>query len=161
MCNTRLKVAIIESGQKAYQVAHQLHWHPTKLSQIVIGVYSPSDDEKLGLANILDKNVDELFPDPVESSMGAVVAMPRKPKQPEVLPEIHVVEFEPGEFKPLYVAADKVDRVVIGPSKKAWSNWRWAKTGPRYYLVGGKPYYRISDIEEYFGGNPVQTTGKP
>jgi hypothetical protein len=81
--------------------------------------------------------------------------MPKK--KPESV--IHIIETTEGEFRPLYVAADKVGKVIIGPSKKTWSNWRSAKTGPQFYMVGGKPYYKILELEEYFGGNPVLTTG--
>ena len=64
MCNTRLKIAIIESGMKGYEIAHQLDWHPTKVSQIVIGAHRPNSDEQRQLATILGKAVDELFPNP-------------------------------------------------------------------------------------------------
>jgi len=64
MCNTRLKIAIIESGRKGYEIAHQLDWHPTKVSQIVIGAHRPNSDEQLQLAHILNKTVVELFPSP-------------------------------------------------------------------------------------------------
>jgi len=68
MGNIRLKIAIIESGRKGYEIAHQLDWHPTKVSQIVIGAHRPNSDEQRQLANILNKKVAELFPshaDPV------------------------------------------------------------------------------------------------
>lgn len=61
MCNTNLKCAIILSGRKGYEIAHKLHWHPTKVSQIVIGAYHPSAYEKRQLADILGKSVLELF----------------------------------------------------------------------------------------------------
>ncbi len=63
MCNTRLKIAIIESGRKGYEIAHDLNWHPTKVSQIVIGAHRPASDEKRQLATILNKTVGELFPE--------------------------------------------------------------------------------------------------
>ena len=61
MYNTRLKVAIIESGLKAYELAHQLNWHPTKLSHVVTGAYLASAEDKRQLANALGKTVGELF----------------------------------------------------------------------------------------------------
>lgn len=64
MCNTRLKIAIIESGRRGYEIAHQLNWHPTKVSQIVIGAHRPNSDEKRQLANVLEKTVANLFPKP-------------------------------------------------------------------------------------------------
>ena len=61
MCNTRLKIAIIESGQKGYELANSLNWHPTKISQIVIGAQRPSADDKCQIANALGKSVAQLF----------------------------------------------------------------------------------------------------
>ena len=61
MCNTRLKIAIIESGRKGYEIANSLNWHPTKVSQIVIGAQRPSADDKRQLAQALNKTVAELF----------------------------------------------------------------------------------------------------
>ena len=70
---------------------------------------------------------------------------------------IQVVQL-PADFQPLFVSAAHVDRVVIGVSKKTWANWRSAKTGPRFYMVGAKPYYRLKDLQDYFSANPVETT---
>jgi len=64
MGNTRLKIAIIKSGREGYEIARELNWHPTKVSQIKIGAHRPSFDEKRQLAVILDKVVSELFPEP-------------------------------------------------------------------------------------------------
>ena len=61
MRNTRLKVAIIESGQKSYELAYKLNWHPTKLSHVVTGAYPASVDDKRQLADALGKTVSELF----------------------------------------------------------------------------------------------------
>jgi len=72
MCNTRLKIAIIESGRKGYQIARELDWHPTKVSQIVIGAHRPNSDEKRQLANTLGKTVGELFQTPNPSNRVAV-----------------------------------------------------------------------------------------
>lgn len=72
MCNTRLKIAIIESSRKGYQVAHELDWHPTKVSQIVSGAHRPNSDEKLQLANALGKTIGELFPSSNPSDPVAV-----------------------------------------------------------------------------------------
>jgi plasmid maintenance system antidote protein VapI len=62
MCNTNLKCAIIQSGRKGYQIAHELQWHPSKISQIVIGVHNPTADEKRQLAEVIGRTVGELFP---------------------------------------------------------------------------------------------------
>ena len=61
MRNKRLKIAIIESGKKGYEIARQLEWHPNKVSQIVIGAYTPSSVEKRQLAEVLGLSVHELF----------------------------------------------------------------------------------------------------
>lgn len=61
MSNKRLKIAIIESGRKGYEIANSLGWHPTKVSQIVIGAYRPSSIEKRQLAKELGKTVEGLF----------------------------------------------------------------------------------------------------
>ena len=61
MCNTQLKIAIIESGKKGYELANSMGWHPTKVSQIVIGAQRPSADDKRQLAQALNKTVAQLF----------------------------------------------------------------------------------------------------
>ena len=61
MCNTNLKIAIIQSPYKGYELAHKLDWHPTKVSQIVIGAHTPSAEEKRQIAYVLEKSVSELF----------------------------------------------------------------------------------------------------
>jgi hypothetical protein len=61
MCNTRLKIAIIKNGLKAYELAHELGWHPTKLSHVVTGAYPASVDDKRQIADALGKTVSELF----------------------------------------------------------------------------------------------------
>jgi len=66
--NLNLKIAIIRSGQKAYQLARSLDWHPTKLSHIVNGAQIPTEKDMRELAEILSADVEELFPtDPVAS----------------------------------------------------------------------------------------------
>lgn len=61
MQNTPLKLAIISSGFKGYELARFLQWHPTKVSQIVIGAHDPPNGEKQQLADALGKSVTELF----------------------------------------------------------------------------------------------------
>lgn len=63
MCNLELKICILRSGRKAYEIAHQLGWHPTKISQIVSGVYLPDDLEKKRLADAIGVPGDDIFPD--------------------------------------------------------------------------------------------------
>ena len=73
--------------------------------------------------------------------------------------EIQVIQPPDEKFKPLFVSAGHVDKVILGVSKKTFSNWRWAKVGPKFYMVGGKPYYRFDELDEFFGANPVMTSG--
>ena len=56
-----IKVAILRSGLKAYQVANGLGWHPSKLSQTISGIYCPSWTEKKALADALGVTVGEIF----------------------------------------------------------------------------------------------------
>jgi len=56
-----IKVAILRSGLKAYQVANKLDWHPSKLSQVISGIYRPSWTEKKALADVLGVPTGELF----------------------------------------------------------------------------------------------------
>ena len=61
MCNMALKILILKSGKKAYEIARELNWHPSKLSTIVSGVYTPSSIEKEDLAAVLGCEVNDLF----------------------------------------------------------------------------------------------------
>ena len=83
--------------------------------------------------------------------------MPRNNSSPTT--EIHVIETPDGEFRPIFVSAAHVDKVILGRSPKAFANDRSLKRGCPYFLVGGKPFYKISDLEDYYGATPVQTTG--
>ena len=69
MYNLELKVSFVRSGRKIYAIARDLDWHPTKISQIISGVYSPDEIEKKQLAHALGAPVEEIFPaDPVEAA---------------------------------------------------------------------------------------------
>lgn len=59
--NLEIKIAVIRSGKKSYEIARAIGWHPSKISQIVSGIYSPSEAEKRQLALELRRTVDELF----------------------------------------------------------------------------------------------------
>jgi hypothetical protein len=61
MSNLNLKICILRSGRKGYEVAQQLGWHPTKLSQIISGVYSPDEEDKKLLANAIGVSVVDIF----------------------------------------------------------------------------------------------------
>jgi len=60
--NLELKIAILRSGRKAYEVAGALGWSATKISQIVTGIYIPDEAEKIRIANVLGVPVQEIFP---------------------------------------------------------------------------------------------------
>ena len=83
--------------------------------------------------------------------------MKLKNKMPDT--EIKVIQFPPGEFKPLFVSAKDINRVVLGISNKTLANWRSEKKGPKYFLDGQTVYYRVNDLENYFSRCPVQTNG--
>ena len=84
--------------------------------------------------------------------------MPRKKATAPLPKDVRIIDYAPGEFKPLLVSSKDVEKVVIGWSKKTAANLRSQKKGPRYYLVGGTPYYQIEDLEEYFSRYLVKTT---
>jgi hypothetical protein len=83
--------------------------------------------------------------------------MPKKRNAEPMPNNIQIVKFEPGKFKPLFVKSADIGKVVIGLSSKTMSNWRSAKRGPQFFLDNGQPYYRLSDLEEYFSRCPVET----
>ena len=64
--NVELKVAIIRSGEKAYNLAHLIGMHPTKLSHIVCGAVSPTESEKQAIAKSVSAEVSDLFPSPTD-----------------------------------------------------------------------------------------------
>ena len=55
-----VKIAIVKSGKRGYEVAQQLRWHPTKLSSVINESYKPSSMEWEDLAAELDVPVQEL-----------------------------------------------------------------------------------------------------
>ena len=62
MCNVDIKIAILKSGKKHYELAQQLRWHPSKLSTIISGVYIPSSMEMEDLARAVGCRVNDIFP---------------------------------------------------------------------------------------------------
>ena len=61
MSNLNLKISILRSGRKGYEIAQQLGWHPTKLSQIISGGYLPDEEDKRLLANAIGTSVTNIF----------------------------------------------------------------------------------------------------
>jgi len=73
--------------------------------------------------------------------------------------EIRVIQFPLYKCQALFVRGSDIDKVVIGLSPKTAANWRAAKIGPEFFMIGGKPYYEIKTLLEFFTQNPVKTTG--
>lgn len=59
--NMVLKVAFIQSGKDQDEIASLAKIHPTRLSQIVRRRVTPTESEKLRIAGVLQKPVDQLF----------------------------------------------------------------------------------------------------
>ncbi len=88
-----------------------------------------------------------------------------KPAQLVPPPESYqIAELSDGEILPLVVAGKDIEKVVLGYSAKTAANHRYEKTGPRYFMVGARPYYLVRDLVEHFTRNPIKTfteeTGK-
>jgi len=59
--NLELKISILRTGRKAYEIANDLGWYSTKISQIVTGMYTPDDDEKKRIAKVIGVPVESIF----------------------------------------------------------------------------------------------------
>ena len=62
MANTNLKIAVIQSGLRGYEVERVLNFWPGKLSKVISGIIVPTKGEETALAGVLDKKVCEIFP---------------------------------------------------------------------------------------------------
>lgn len=69
--NVALKVAIVESGQKAQAIAFKARITPDRLSKIANRRVTASDEERKALAKALGRSVNELFPDVAEPLAAA------------------------------------------------------------------------------------------
>jgi hypothetical protein len=47
---------------------------------------------------------------------------------------------------------------LLGVGKSATAAWRRNGTGPTWFRLQGRPYYKISDIEAWIESNRVETT---
>ena len=63
--NLPLKVALVERETPAYKTAMAVGIHPNKLSKFISGLQVPTQEEKKRLAKILNRTIDELFPEPL------------------------------------------------------------------------------------------------
>ncbi len=68
-----------------------------------------------------------------------------------------ILAIDPNAPSALFVAAREIETVVIGLSPKTLANWRSYGRGPKYYLKNGSVYYRLKDLDDFFGQNPVET----
>lgn len=62
-----LKIALLESGKSQEEIAALAKIHPTRLSQIVRGRATATESERLRIAGVLQRPLDELFPTEVAS----------------------------------------------------------------------------------------------
>ena len=69
--------------------------------------------------------------------------------------EVRVID--PNEPTPIFIAARAIGKAVVGLSPKTLANWRSYGRGPKYYLKNGSVYYKLEDLENFFGKNPVET----
>ena len=83
--------------------------------------------------------------------------MPRKIKTEPMPKDAQIVKFETEEIKPLFVKATDIDRIIVGLSPKTLANWRSEGIGPKYFIVNGSVYYAFTELESFFGKNPVET----
>lgn len=58
-----LKIGIISSGLRAYQVAAKLDWSPSKISAIIAETYDPTAEEMRAIAEVLGRSIHDLFPE--------------------------------------------------------------------------------------------------
>jgi hypothetical protein len=58
----QIKLAIVESQFKGYEIERQMGWPYGKLSRVISGIYNPTSEEWDELAAILGKSTHELFP---------------------------------------------------------------------------------------------------
>jgi hypothetical protein len=60
MRRVELKILFLKSEKKDHEIALTLGWHPSKLSLILNGVYTPSSTEIEDMARVLGCQVDRI-----------------------------------------------------------------------------------------------------
>jgi transcriptional regulator with XRE-family HTH domain len=65
--NLPLKIALVSAGKPQSEIAELARIHETRLSQIVRGRVTATESERLRLAGVLQRSVDELFPEALAS----------------------------------------------------------------------------------------------
>jgi len=64
--NLALKIAILQTGKRQYEVAKELGWMDSKISRILNGSYTATEEEMKKIAILLNKSVEDLFSDGIE-----------------------------------------------------------------------------------------------
>ncbi|MGV7222463.1 MAG: hypothetical protein ACQ9MH_13140 [Nitrospinales bacterium] len=62
MSNLQLKIIVVQDGRNSYEIERAAGFWPGKLSKFIGGALDPTNAEKVALAKVLGKRVDELFP---------------------------------------------------------------------------------------------------
>jgi len=62
MSCVELRIQMLKSGLRNYQIARKLGWHSSKLSSVLNETYRPSSMEKEDLAEVLGCGVEGAFP---------------------------------------------------------------------------------------------------
>jgi len=63
----RLKIAILKTGKKNYEIAQAMNWPPSKLSYIINGVQKPTQEDRERLSAVLQVDTAYLFPSSTDS----------------------------------------------------------------------------------------------
>ena len=61
------------------------------------------------------------------------------------------------KINPVVVAGKDIEKLVVGYSAKTAANDRCRKVGPKFFMVGSRPYYLVKTLIDYFTQNPVET----
>lgn len=61
--NKALKEALEEHPEKNYEVAKKVGLYHTALSKIIAEIQTPTEKQKVKLAEVLDRDVNEIFPE--------------------------------------------------------------------------------------------------
>jgi len=69
-----------------------------------------------------------------------------------------IAQLPEKEIHPFVVAGKDIEKIVLGYSAKSAANDRCRKVGPKYFMVGARPYYLVSDLINHFTQNPVETS---
>jgi len=62
MTCVELRIQMLKSGLRNYQIARNLGWHSSKLSSVLNETYRPSAVEKEDIAEALGCRVEDAFP---------------------------------------------------------------------------------------------------